>query len=104
MTPLTRLQWSKRGVTGYDATGFAFRIEDKHDVDFLNEVILEALKKIAIEAKKRSEYATQQIKVESGSESEHPNGDRGGQAAEASGRGSSERPAEGEEEVGGVPV
>ena len=53
---LGRVQWSKLGITLYDADGsFVCRIEDERDVRFLNNLITRGIQELYREAKRRKE-------------------------------------------------
>jgi hypothetical protein len=50
-----RVQWSKLGITIYDAVGsFVTRIEHERDRHLFNEVLVAALKKISEEQMRRT--------------------------------------------------
>lgn len=112
---ISRLQWSRRGITAYDENGsFVFRLEGWMCPMFTAGIVA-TLGRIEQERVRRSTYksegeadATREEQIESSGLGEHPQGDAGWQAAEAGGgnrAGRSETSGvEAEEAVGGVPV
>lgn len=62
---ISRLQWSKRGITGYDEHGsFAFRLEHPADVDFMNRLIMGGLAKIREQIQERAAFKKDAAEVE----------------------------------------
>lgn len=57
-----RVQWSKLGITVYDATGgFVCRIEHEQDRHFFNEIIVAALKRISEEQSRRRAFVSDAV-------------------------------------------
>lgn len=57
MTSFSRLQWSRNGVTIYDAHGsFITRLGDERDIAFLDRLLQGGLRSIVAEQKRRATF------------------------------------------------
>lgn len=53
---LTRLTWGPKGISGYNAHGFQFRLEQPWMIELMNRAIYDGLVAIDQEKKRRETY------------------------------------------------